>query len=93
MTTREAVELSDVVALQLECTECQDVKSFPLDKLDTPEKIQVHWCTCRGSVPDRNRDWMREVATIAKAVELVRVAQSNDPQLTKFRLAFLVNKS
>lgn len=91
------LELSDILALRLECTNpnCkQQSEPIPLDKADTVI-VRTYMCPyCNsGPLPSRDVVWMEEVFTIARAIKAVREAQERDPQLTKFKLSFEVRVS
>jgi hypothetical protein len=79
---KEPLELSEILAVQVECNACQDTKSFRLNQADN---ILVHACQQCGPPPVRDDDWMKEVAKIATAIENVRASVGS-----KFKLSFIV---
>jgi len=66
--------------VQVECAACHSTKPFALNQ---HENIRVHRCTCSPSA--REDDWMKEVARLVEAIQIVTVDHS------KFKSSFVLS--
>ena len=86
----DVVQLSDIVALRFECTQCHGSVSYPLDQAQRVNNLIM--CPICGEGPVQHRhwgEWRAEFVRLANTLRVVGNAQeAPGPERPPFTLSF-----